>query len=206
MTAERATATPTDLFVDVANPFVPLPERRAATYADAIAQLQDRLGQLNDAAMALEVLPQLSATPALIDPHMAERFDEVGRRERESLLAARGVGILLDDMATRDEIRSLFSEPLDAAKEKRLVEGAIVRTFLHELLSDDADVFIRQADILEDGLDILIQEFDHLGATRHQIGVGLGLEPVGRPLRPFLLNLQEDVSYQISRIVRGAQD
>jgi inorganic triphosphatase YgiF len=44
-----------------------LPERRAATYADAIAQLQDRLGQLNDAAMALEVLPQLSATPALID-------------------------------------------------------------------------------------------------------------------------------------------
>lgn len=44
-----------------------LPARRAAAYADDIAQLQDGLGQLNDAVMALQVLPQLSAAPTLID-------------------------------------------------------------------------------------------------------------------------------------------
>jgi CHAD domain-containing protein len=45
---------------------VVLPQRATASYVEALAELQDALGALNDAAVAMTLLPKLTESSALV--------------------------------------------------------------------------------------------------------------------------------------------
>lgn len=59
-----------------------LPLRATAEYVEALSALQDRLGALNDAAVAVETLPQLTSASALLDAiHAASHAAHGGAEE-----------------------------------------------------------------------------------------------------------------------------